>query len=141
MNDLVKLAIAKQFEKATKGLAVGVGTHNIDETVTLHIKGTVKKLEDKMITPTVNIPLKATLALVLEKAGFMRERAKELLIEAMTEAMELEAKGDVFVASQVKDIDTAMEHVKDITSKLPKTPQSGATYVKVDIEELVGELA
>lgn len=136
MDNLTKLAIAKSLEKATKNFKAEPGLHNIDTTITLRVKGTVKKGEDSDYTPTVDIPLLPTLALVMEKAGFMRERAKELLIEAMTEALELSAKGDEFVADRVKNIDEAMAHVREVTGALPKKTKSGQTNVTVTVEEV-----
>jgi poly(A) polymerase Pap1 len=136
MNNLVKLAIAKSLEKATKEFKAAQGTHNIDTTIMLRVKGTVTKGADTEYKPTVDIPLLPTLALVLEKAGFMREKAKELLIEAMTEALELSAKGEKFVEERVKNIEEAMEHVQEVTEALPKKKKSGSTKVEVTVEEI-----
>lgn len=136
MDNLLKLAVAKAFEKDTKDFKAAPGVHNIDTTVVLRIKGTVNKAEDRPYTPTVDIPMLTTLALVLEKAGFMREKAKTLLVEAMTEAIALGDKGSEHVAAQVKDIESAMEHVREVTGALPKKTKSGATNVKVTVEEV-----
>lgn len=136
MDNLLKLAIANHFGKDTKEFKATPGVHNVDQVVTLRIKGQVTKLADTTYTPTVDIPMLPTLALVLEKAGFQRELAKTLLIAAMTEALEVGAKGAETVAERVKDIETAMEHVREVTSKLPKKSKSGATTVKISIEEV-----
>jgi hypothetical protein len=136
MDNLTKLAISKALEKDTKNFKATPGVHDIDTTITLRVKGTVKKGEDSDYTPTVDIPLLPTLALVMEKAGFMRELAKKLLVEAMTEALELSAKGEELVADRVKNIDEAMAHVREVTKALPKKTKSGATSVKVTVEEV-----
>lgn len=136
MNDLLKIALAKKLTKDTKALRLAPGVHDIDTTLAVRIKGQVTKGADVNYTPTVDIPLIPTLALVLEKAGFMRERAKELLIEAMTEALELGEKGEDFVAEKTKDVDAAIQHVSDITSQLPKKTKQGATKVEIDLTVL-----
>ena len=68
MDNLTKLAISKALEKDTKNFKATPGVHDIDTTITLRVKGTVKKGADSDYTPTVDIPLLPTLALVLEKA-------------------------------------------------------------------------
>jgi hypothetical protein len=137
MNDLLKLALAKKLTKDTKAFRLAPGVHNIDQTFTVTVSGQVTKGADVSYTPTVDIPLIPTLALVLEKAGFMRERAKELLVEAMTEALELGEKGEDFVTEKTKDVDAAIQHVSDITSKLPKKTKQGATKVEIEIDLVV----
>jgi len=133
MNDLLKLALAKRLTKDTKGVRLAPGVHNIDETFTVTVTGQVTKGADVNYTPTVDIPLIATLALVLEKSGFMRERSKVILIEAMTEALALGEQGEDFIAERTKDVDEAIQHVSDITSQLPKKTKQGATKVEIDL--------
>ena len=45
------------------------GRYEFDEVVTLHVCGSVKKEADTTCSPTVSIPLIATLALFWEKSG------------------------------------------------------------------------
>lgn len=137
MNDLLRVALAKLLEKETKNVKLPVGVHTVDQTVVLKLKGEVTKGKDVQYTPTVDIPMLPTLALVLEKAGFQRERSKALLIEAMTEALALGEQGSEHVAERVKDIETAMGHVREVTGALPKKTKSGATKVEVELEEVV----
>lgn len=136
MNNLLKLAIAKQFEKDTKEFKPTAGNHEIDQIITLRVVGTVSKKADYESTPTVDIPMLATLALVLEKSGFMRDKSSAILVEAMTEALNLGEKGADHIAERVKDIEVAMAKVREVTSALPKKTKSGATTVKVTIEQL-----
>ena len=137
MNDLVKLAVSKAFEKETKNFKAAPGSHEIDEMVILRIKGSVVKSEDVLYTPTVEIPLLPTLAIVLEKAGFQRENAKKLIQEAMVEAINNAEKAEDYLAERLKDIETAMSHVKEITAALPKKTKSGATRVQVEVEQVL----
>lgn len=141
MDNIVKVAIAKIFDKQTEDFKPTPGTHEIDQIVTIHVKGTLVKSADGETTPTVDIPLLATMALLMEKAGFQRELGKKLVTEAMIEALALQKKGKEFVEGKTKDIDEAMKHVRQITEKLPKKPKSGPTKVQVEIVEIMAEEA
>ena len=138
MNDALQVAIAKIIAKDLPELATG--SYEIDQTVTLHVKGTVKKGADCEYTPTVSVPLKATVALLLNKMGFQRDRAAELLVEAMTEALEWERLGEETIVERLADVDAAMERVQQITAQLPKQLRKGATTVKgTVVVEVVAE--
>jgi len=141
MENIIKVALAKELTRQTKNTVIAPGDYNIEETLTLRVKGFVRKGEDADYTPTVDIPLIVTLALVLEKAGFQRERAKALLTEAMTEALEAGVEARDNVAQRVKDIDAAIAHVQEVTAALPKKTRSGATTVRIVIDEPVAEAA
>ena len=132
MNDALQVAIAKIIAKDLPELATG--SYEIDQTVTLHVKGTVKKGADCEYTPTVSVPLKATVALLLNKMGFQRDRAAELLVEAMTEALEWERLGEETIVERLADVDAAMERVQQITAQIPKQVRKGATSVKGTVE-------
>lgn len=131
MHDVLHVAIAKLL-KETPDLPVGTVT--VDETVTLKVKATIKRNKDGEYTPTVSIPLKATLALLLAKMGFQRDRAAELLVEAMTEALNEDRLGEETISERLADIDTAMERVQAITAALPKETRKGAVTVKGSVE-------
>lgn len=136
MQDVVKIALAKQLGKETKNLKLDPGQYDVDETITVRINGTVKKAEDNEYTPTVDVPLKATLALVLQKAGFQRENAKRILVEAMTEALELDTQAGPVIEERLADIDAAMAHVQEVTDDLPKKTRTGATTIKLTLEQV-----
>jgi hypothetical protein len=131
MHDILHVAIAKLLKDTPD---VPVGTVTVDETVTLKVKATIKRNKDGEYTPTVSIPLKATLALLLAKMGFQRDRAAELLVEAMTEALNEDRLGEETISERLADIDTAMERVQAITAALPKETRKGAVTVKGSVE-------
>jgi len=130
--------LAKAIEKAAgplcKGLNLVEGSYAVDETVTIHVSGVIKKGADETYVPTVDIPLKAALALVLEKAGVTRDAAAKMLVEAMTEALSLGAKGGGAVKERLNDIDVAMGRVAEAVAKLPEKTRSGKTMCKVTLE-------
>jgi len=142
-------ATANYFKKLAEKTALVQGKHNLAETITISIAGTVSKADDEQYTPTADIPLKLALALVLEKAGFQRENAKKILLEAMTEALSLSDKeeellketttltpAELAIATRLKDVEKAMEHVKDVTNNLPPKTRKGKTTVSVTIKEV-----
>jgi len=118
---------------------VPVGVVEVDETVTLHVKATIRRNQDGEYTPTVSIPLKATLALLLAKMGFQRERAAELLVDAMTEALNEGLLGEETVLARLADVDAAMARVTAITAALPKETRKGAVTVKGSVEVIEPE--
>lgn len=133
MDHATAIAIAKTI---AKGLDLEPGTYPIDATVTLRVTGAVQRQKDVEYIPTTSIPLKATLALVLKRAGFQRERAIELLVGAMTEALKAEKNG----ADVIGDADLIAEAEKmvreRITEKLPKKKRKGATKVTAVVTEV-----
>jgi hypothetical protein len=135
MNALLATALQDVAKKLVKKNGkVKTGIHHVDTTVLVRITGTVTKLADTEKTPTVSIPLKATLALALQKAGIQRENIARILTEAMTEALNMDEQGEARIAEQIKDVEEAMARVEAITHDLPKTPVSGATNCKLTCE-------
>ena len=134
MDAIIAKAVEKGIAKHTGDLAVGV--YEVDTVVTLRVVGTIKKGADEPYIPTADIPLKAALALVLEKSGISRELSSRLLVEAMTEALKLGEKGSEAVEAKCKDIDAAMERVNKLVGKLPEKIRSGKTICKVTVTEV-----
>ena len=136
MDNALIVALAKWFKTQAENVALPVGVYPLDTDITLSVKGAVEKFEDQQYTPTVDIPLLPTLALVLEKAGFQRERAKDLLIEAMTDALNAQQEANTDIENRIKDVQTAMQHVRQVTQALPKKTRSGRTTVAVAVQEV-----
>lgn len=130
MDIVLHTALAKALARDLPALAPG--TYEVDAEITLRVHGTVRKGEDVEYTPTVEIPLLATLALVLEKSGFMREHAKAILVEAMTEAIRTPADA---IANRLNDVHAAMAHVREVTDTLPKKIRAGAVTVRAAVTE------
>ena len=131
LNDVLHVSLAKML-KDTPDLPVG--TVEVDETVTLKVKATIKRSKDTKYTPTVAIPLKSCLALLLAKMGFQREHASKILIDAMTEALDGNKMGEETIVAYLADVDQAMERVQAITAALPKETRKGAMKVEGIIE-------
>jgi hypothetical protein len=125
----VKNLIARVFKNET--LDLDPGQHFFDETVTLHISGSVKKQSDQMVAPTASLPVIPVLALFWEKCGVSRDHALRMLREAITEAMQNGKNKDERIEARIKDVEKAVETVKkDLIAKLPKQKRAGRVVVK-----------
>lgn len=140
ISDLVAVALSKHFGK--NNAVIAQGTHQIDQVLTIHIKGTVKKAASTLAAPTTEIPLIATMALMLKKMGFQRDKAAEMIRECMLESLALKAAGEENDSSQIileriADAETQIAFLKkEIIEKLPKQPKSGATTVTLVVNEI-----
>ena len=136
MNDVIQTALVKLLGKDLAVLTPG--KTEINEVITLHVQGTLRRGEDSYYTPTVSIPLKATLALLLSRMGFQREKAGEILVQCMTEALTLtndtKPKGADILEALMANVDDAMARVNQITGVLPKQLRAGAVTVKGSVE-------
>lgn len=148
MNNLLTIVLADMFSKEAKKLTLPVGQHQIDTTIMLNVKAIVNRYEDSEYTPTVDIPLKATLAFLLQRMGFQRDKAIELLVEAMNDALENKqnenpadgGEAEDLIKEQMRDVDEAMGMVSQrLLENLTKKTRKGQTRVKGMIEEIQPE--
>jgi hypothetical protein len=129
MCDNVKALIAKCWKD--QELALEPGRHHYDEVVTIRVSGTVEKQADQLVAPTATLPLIPILALFWEKAGVTRDRALAILREAITEAMAEKANKGERIEARIKDVETAVQAVKDeLIAKLPKAKRAGRVVTK-----------
>lgn len=139
MTPALIAAIAKNSSDAAKDGRgnLEVGSHVVDTTITLHVKGTVNVSEDTEKVPTCSIPVKEVLALFIARAGFTREHSVALLKECLTAALNkgVEGQGAIEAAA---DIDSEFKAtVAELTKSLPKTPVKGTVKVKCSVVEVV----
>jgi len=141
-----KALLAKNWKNEDADLSPG--RHYIEEEFVVRVSGSVEKLDDEMVAPTVSIPLIAVLALFWEKCGVVRDRALVMLREALAEAMTAKVKEDASIKDRIKDIDEAVKAIrKDLIAGLPKMPREGKVLldnlqveVMPVVPEFVGEL-
>jgi xanthine/CO dehydrogenase XdhC/CoxF family maturation factor len=112
------------------------GVHHVDTTITFKVTGTVKKNEDEPYTPTAEIPLLPTMALLLEKAGIVGDAAINMLATAMKEALILNEKPEDAIKSKLKDYYAAEKKVLAMIGDLPEKKRSGKTIYAVSVEEV-----
>lgn len=140
MENVTKVAVAKELKKTAEIAreALTAGTYNVNDTVTLHIQGTLKVGEDSDYTPTTSIPYKAALALFVRYCGITREAAMEALTKAMKEAIEANEAGEQTVEKiqELADLAVAEAKVQEGLDKLPKKTKKGAVTGKLTITEV-----
>ena len=128
MNQIKNL-IAKVWGKEKADFEVG--RHEVGEVLVVHVRGSVEKHADQLVSPTVSIPLVSTLALFWEKAGLNRDEALSLLREAITEAMDDKVNEDAAIQKRIDDVQEAISAVrKDLIDHLPKMKRSGRLVTK-----------
>jgi len=148
MNATIKTLLAKSWKNEDADLTPG--RHYIDEEFVVRITGSVEKLDDEMIAPTVSIPLIPALALFWEKCGIVRDAALKMLRESLAEAMTNRVKEDGSIKERIKDVDEAVKAIrKELIAGLPKMHRDGKLLIDdlqvemspvVAVPEFVGEL-
>jgi hypothetical protein len=140
LTNLVATAVSSAMGKwAKKQPSIPVGDHVIDHTITVRVKGLIKKLEEEEFTPTIKIPQLAVLAFLLPSLGATREIQKDKLLSACRKALSLGGKIEDSLKELMKDVEEAFKLVEEgVTSQLPKEIREGKTIVKCEVEEVVG---
>jgi hypothetical protein len=134
MNDLALVGLIKAAKKELKsrGKVLSAGEYCLDEVVTLHLQGTIKKQEEEEFTPTVYVPPKVLMALAFFKLGIMREHVRGIIEESMSLALSEEYATDSTMAEYISDFDGFYGMVEELLASLPKAVRDGRTYAKVE---------
>ena len=122
LNALTKLAgtLAKDAGKPPEG------QYSIEgQELVIRFHGSVTQGADYERTPTVNIPLIPALMLCLEKAGIVGPALQKMLMDAMREALNQDAKAKEAIAARMKDAEAAEAKVREGLKTLPKVPCAG----------------
>lgn len=133
LSALEIVALNRAIGAKCKGKVIEPGSYYVDREFKVHVTGTVNKGEDVEYTPTADIPMKATLALVLKKAGIQRKNIRRILTESMQEAITMGKKGSDVISEQISDIEECEAYVKEITDALPKKTKTGPTTGKLTV--------
>jgi hypothetical protein len=144
MRSIVLAALGKALPKLAKKDrgSLKPGEYKVKGTVTLAYDGKVKVSEDESYIPTVSIPLKTALALFLRYSGVTGPAARDALIKAMTEALEIEKlsgkekKAAIEAIREVADLDAAEKAVRAGLDELPLATRDGKVTANVDVEEI-----
>tara|TARA_B100000029_G_C17306109_1_gene862564 strand:- start:49 stop:516 length:468 start_codon:yes stop_codon:yes gene_type:complete len=134
--DLIHKAVLSKnsISKNEKDL-IPAGVYEYDFVA--RFRGVLTKGEDTDKIPTCSIPIKATIAMLIRRMGFTRDDAIALLVDVMTEAIELDknASNELLDESGVLAAYKAVE--KQVLDKLPRTPVIGRLDGR-PVVELVG---
>jgi hypothetical protein len=129
MDENIKALMAKVRKDAE--LDLEIGTTFVEETLLVHVSGTVVKQKDALVAPTTSLPLIPILALFWEKSGICRDHALRMLKEAITEAMANGKAKNEQIEARIKDVEASVKAVKeDLIAKLPKVKRSGRVVTK-----------
>lgn len=146
MQPIKALAVAKAIKaKAISTARAQVGptttkqdggeaeTHYLDFTVRVH--GAITIDPDTTQAPTCRIPLLATLALACERMGFQREGLRDILVEAMTSAIEMQQAPSGVLADYIREAEEAESFVRKAVEELPRVPRKGAVRAALTVTE------
>lgn len=125
---LSKAVSAAALAVARDGLCVG--QHDVD--VIVRVTGTLSVGVDTTRIPTCSVPLLATLALALTRAGIMRDRILALVVDAARDAL----LGGEAVEATMRDlgIDAAIATVREaFAAGLPPVPVRGAVKAHLQV--------
>lgn len=129
MDNLIAFALKSLFEKVCKNSpSIPEGDYNIDETVTIRVCGSLKKIKDEEYTPTTSIPYKKAFEMFLARMGFQREVAMEALVLCMTDAINGVRPADIGLEDYIS-VDEAEKIVQSGLERLPKKVKKGKTFV------------
>lgn len=131
LNDAMIAAIDAAFKadaiKSAKG-NLTEGTHTVDFTV--RVQATLDKGADTMVKPTTSMPWLTVLALFVQRSGFQRDAAMDMIRAAMTDAVNMDGDAAKALASAA-GVDAAKELFDaEVLSQLPKVPRQGAVKAK-----------
>ncbi|MAG27448.1 hypothetical protein CMI47_18095 [Candidatus Pacearchaeota archaeon] len=133
-----RILVARATAAAAKGDKLSAGLHNVPAFTVTVDGGELSVSEDETYTPTVSVPLLATLTIALHRAGFQRDGIAALILDAATIAIGNDDKvGDelettiAYVATEVKALQARL------AAGLPKKVRKGK--VRVNRAELSGE--
>lgn len=128
MDNNVRALIVKKFKDAE--LDLGVGRHNVDETVIIRVCGSVECHEPQWIAPTISIPLIPVIAFFWDRLGVERDTAMGILRDAIKEAMLSKTNESPSIKSKMDEVAEAVAAVKrDLIGVLPKMRRAGRTDV------------
>lgn len=127
-------------ESDVKCFSLDPGRYEVDTEITLRVTGQVLKSEDTEYTPTADIPLIPTMALLLQRAGFTREGSEALILECASEAIDAGKSVSSEMNDRIKDVKETLAGLQArLSTYLPKKTRNGAMRVtgKIEIQSQV----
>lgn len=139
LNNAMIAAIDAAFKsdaiKDAKGALVE-GTHTVDFTV--RVQATLDKGADTMVKPTTSMPWLTVLALFIQRSGFQRDAAMDIIKAAMTDAVNMDGDAAKAIAKAAGVDDAKATFDAEVLSQLPKVPRQGAVKAKAVTVTVVG---
>lgn len=130
------LAMDRAFKEQELKVArsqVKPGKYSIDMTLRIH--GEVSVADDTSKTPTSSTPWLTAMALVLRRSGIQRDRAIEMIMDAVKESITMgdDAEAELMEAVGVAEVKARL--TKEY-ARLPKTPVNGAVKATLHVENI-----
>lgn len=130
----IMVALEKMLDKMTKGSpALPPGTYIVKDQLVIELDCVINKDNDEKYIPTISIPLKTVLALMLQKAGAIRDHIANLMKECMVQAVTGGASLKELLQSETEEVEKYMDEVNTICASGGTSTRTGKTFVKGSI--------
>jgi hypothetical protein len=110
-----------------ENITLDEGTFEVNENISIQLIGTLKKGKTYESAPTVNIPFKTVLALMIEKSGAMKKKLIKMFTECATEAILNKESLEEKFQERFIDYEEATGLIKQSLKSLPKIKKNGPT--------------
>ena len=138
----VMVALEKMIEKMNKGTpGLPPGVYIIKDQLVIELDCTIQKDNDESYVPTISIPLKSVLALMLQKSGTMKDYISSLIKDCMIQAVTLGPSLKDLLEAETKEIDTYMDEVNSICRAGGHAIRTGKTFVRGSIQVNKGAIS
>lgn len=122
---LVSQAVVKELSDRLKGSSVPSGRYKVHGRILLEVAAVFVQSGPESYTPTISIPLKAVLALLIQRMGFPRDKAMEVLSDCMAQALKAGTEAAPFIQDHITQVEIAMARVEAMANTLPKKTRRG----------------
>lgn len=131
------IALSNLLAKAAKEVELAPGSYHVNEKVSIDVDASISKLEAELYIPTVSIPWKKVVALMLKRAGATRKALKDLLESCVMQAVAESSDLSELIASEIEEIETWESQVQEISVAGGCKKRAGKTHVKGTIDVTV----
>ena len=140
MNPEVMIALEKMMEKMAKGTSLPPGMYVVKDQLVIQLDCTIRKDSDEQYIPTISIPLKTVLALMLQKSGSMRDYISNLIKDCMIQSVTHGPSLKDLLEAETKELETYMDEVNSICSAGGTATRTGKTFVRGEISVTLGSV-
>jgi len=133
-----RVLVARATAKAAKGDKLAAGLHNVPSFTVTVAGGELSVSEDETYTPTVSVPLLATLTIALHRAGFQRDGIATIIVDAASIAIGKGGKVGDELETTIAYVQTEVKALQArLSADLPKKIRKGK--IRVNRADLTGE--
>ena len=131
------IALSNLLAKAAKEVELAPGSYHVNEKITINLDASISKLEAELYIPTVSVPWKKVVALMLKRAGATRKALKDLLQSCVMQAVAESSDLRELIASEIEEIETWESQVQEISGAGGSKKRAGKTHVKGTVNAIV----